>query len=198
MYYFWRLQIFVFFCALFKLRYLHTCVSSLLMANFFLIWWITFLLDQSVPDQNKLFTRDYKMSGNNWSLCQKKIASSFLHLMLLVYKHFSFTLKYQTPWGWQSPQTVLFSFQTLCCLLWLASRALLFICFPCRKADLPSLLYIFHDCKLLNVSTSLRFSLWDVGESFLTKFLSAFSKPWVTKLGLTFKTPSESFLKAPT
>ena len=143
MYYFWRLQIFVFFCALFKLRYLHTCVSSLLMANFFLIWWITFLLDQSVPDQNKLFTRDYKMSSNNWSLCQKKIASSFLHLMLLVYKHFSFTLKYQTPWGWQSPQTVLFSFQTLCCLLWLASRALLFLLFPLQKGWFTSLTVYF-------------------------------------------------------
>ena len=147
------------------------------------------LLEPLSSSPKKLSICDDKMPYNNWLLCQKKIASSCLLLTPPLFINSSFTLKYQT---------VVYSFQTLFMLTSLGGfkSTSLTLGLLCKKADLISLLWIFHDRKVFNASTSLKFSLLHVGESFLTKFLSISSKPQATNLALTVETPSQVFFES--
>ena len=107
-----------------------------------------------------------------------------------------FTIRYHSLGASHNPYTVVFNFHNLLVLAsfdGLINRSLS-IGFPCKKADLISKVLILQLHEDVSANNNLKFSLPQVGESFLTSSLSASSKPRATSRALTCIFPSISFL----
>ena len=98
-----------------------------------------------------------------------------------------FTIRYHSLGASHNPYTVVFNFYNL---LVLASFGGLInpspsIDFPCKKADLISKVLILQLHEDVSANNNLKFSLPQVGESFLTSSLPASSNPSATSRAVT-------------
>ena len=113
-----------------------------------------------------------------------------------VASNFFSTLKCHSLGAPHNPYTAVFNFYNLQVLASFGGliNTSLSLDFPCKKLYLTSKVLILHLQEDVSANNNLKFSLPQLGESFLTSSLPASSKPRATSRALTYVFPSVIFL----